>query len=364
MADHPHVHDDVSVPPPERPFDSGSQALSEALRSSFTIVKLVMVVLVLVFLGSGFFTVGPEQRAIILRLGKPVGEGEKALLGPGLHWSFPYPIDEHVIVSITGLQQLRSTAGWYATTPAQEAAGTELPPAPDTPINPAQDGYALSADGNIVHTRATLSYRINDPVRYVFNFVNASNAIQSALDDALLHAAAHHSIDAILTRDVIGFTDAVRRRAVELIEKQNLGITVEQCAVQSIPPRQIKGAFESVLSAELARSRVLNDALTYANQTTNRASADAQAIINNAQSERARLVSEVSSRADQFEKLLPKYLANPALFTQQRLLDVVGRSMTNLQDKIFLPEAADGKRKELRLLLNTEPRLKTEEQKP
>ena len=42
-----------------------------------------MVLLVLLFLASGFFTVGPQERAIILRFGKPVGEGEKALLGPG-----------------------------------------------------------------------------------------------------------------------------------------------------------------------------------------------------------------------------------------------------------------------------------------
>ena len=70
-------------------MDAGSQALTEALRSSFAIVKVVMVVLVLVFLCSGFFTGRSEERAIILRFGKPLGEGQKALLQSGLHWSFP-----------------------------------------------------------------------------------------------------------------------------------------------------------------------------------------------------------------------------------------------------------------------------------
>ncbi len=64
-------------------MDAGSQALAEALRSSFAIVKFVMVLLVLVFLASGFFTVGPQERAIVLRFGKPMGEGEKALLAAG-----------------------------------------------------------------------------------------------------------------------------------------------------------------------------------------------------------------------------------------------------------------------------------------
>ena len=70
---------------PETPVDAGSQALSEALRSSFAIVRFLMVLLVLAFLCSGIFKVGPDERAIKLHLGKPVRGGE--LLGPGLHWS-------------------------------------------------------------------------------------------------------------------------------------------------------------------------------------------------------------------------------------------------------------------------------------
>src|SRR6266496_3554567 len=99
MNDRPHLHDETldRPSPVETPVDAGSQALSEALRSSFAVVKFLMVVLLFVFLLSGFFTVGPQERAIILRLGKPVGQGEKALLGPGLHLSFPYPIDDHQI---------------------------------------------------------------------------------------------------------------------------------------------------------------------------------------------------------------------------------------------------------------------------
>ena len=60
--------------------DAGSQALAEALRSSFAIVKIVMVLMVLVFFGSGFFQVGPQEKAVILRFGRPVGEGQKPCL--------------------------------------------------------------------------------------------------------------------------------------------------------------------------------------------------------------------------------------------------------------------------------------------
>jgi membrane protease subunit HflK len=336
----------------ERPMDSGSQALSEALKSSFFVVKIVMGLLVIVFIFSGFFVVGPNERAIILRLGKPVGTGEKALLGPGLHASWPYPIGDFTRVSITGIQRVTSRAGWYAVTPEQELAGTE-PPAAGT-LNPAVDGYALTADGNIVHTRAILRYTIKDPIRYVFNFVNASNAVLNALDDAVLYTAAHFKVDDILTRDVAGYGEAVRSRVKELVEKQDLGIQVEQCIPQSVPPRQLKDAFNSVLRAELGRSKTLDEAKSVANQTLSKATAEAQARVNKAEVDRALYVNDITSRANQFEQLLPKYRENPKLFVQQRYTETIGRVFTNVQDKIMVPESTAGNGKEVRYLLNRE----------
>jgi modulator of FtsH protease HflK len=362
MNDHQHPDSELRGPGAENPVDPGATALAEALRSSFVIVKAVMVVLLVVFLGSGFFKVGPDERAIILRLGKPVGAGEAALLGPGLHWSWPYPIDEYRKVSISGIQRVTSSVGWYATTPEQELAGTE--PMAGPTLNPAVDGYVLTADGNIAHARATLTYRIADPITFVFNFVNASNAVQNALDNALHFAATQYPVDNILTRDKIGFSETVRRRTTELATRQNLGIVVEQCTVEGIPPRQLRDAFANVLKAEIARSKALNEARSHENQVTNKAGADAQSRLNLAESERVRLVAEVKSRADVFLALLPKYNENPGLFVQQRLTESLGRVMTNVQDKIFLTEGDNGRTKELRLLLNRElPKAKTEEPK-
>ena len=40
--------------------------------------------------------------------------------------------------------------------------------------------------------------------------------------------------------------------------------------------------------------------------------------------------------------------------TQQQLAQTMGRVLTNVQDKMYLPDRADGKPRELRLLLNRE----------
>jgi len=102
-------------------------------------------------------------------------------------------------------------------------------------------------------------------------------------------------------------------------------------------------------------SRVLNEARSYENRVLSQASADSESHVNAAESDRARLVSDVSSRAAQFEDLLPKYRDNPSLFVQQRLTETLGRVLTNVQDKILVPDNAGGSPMQFRLLLNREP---------
>ncbi len=333
--------------------DAGSQALAEALRSSFAIVKIVMLLMVVVFFGSGFFQVGPQEKAVVLRFGKPVGEGQKALLSSGLHWSFPYPIDEVVKIPITEIQKVSSTVGWYFTTPEQELSGEEMPAGAS--LNPAIDGYAITADRNIIHTRATLYYHIDDPIRFVFDFESASNTVQNALDNALLYTAAKFNVDDILTRDVAGFRDAVLQRVSDLTEQEQLGIVIDQCEVQSIPPRQLQNVFAQVTDARENRNKLLNDAHSYENQVLLQSGAQASAITNEAESARARYVESLTAEAKRFGDLLPKYESNPSLFAQQQLVETMGQVLTNVQDKIFLPQRADGKLRELRLMLNREP---------
>jgi modulator of FtsH protease HflK len=354
MSDEHHHHDHAHEPAaPVAADDAGSQALAEALGSSFAIVKIVMVLMVLAFFASGFFTVGPQEKAVILRFGKPVGEGQKALLTAGLHWSLPYPIDEVVRIPISEIQKVSSNNGWYQTTPEQELSGEEPPAGPS--LNPAIDGYVITADRNIIHTSATLYYHIDDPIHYVFDFVAASNTVQNALDNALLFTAAKFNVDDILTRDVAGFKDAVQQRVGDLVEQAQLGIVIDQCEVQSIPPRELQNVFSLVTTSRENRNKALLDAHSYENQVLNQSGAQATSVTNAAAAERARYVQAITAEAKRFGDLLPQYQANPDLFVQMTFVSAVEQAFTNVQDKIYLPSRADGKPRELRLMLNREP---------
>ena len=130
---------------------------------------------------------------------------------------------------------------------------------------------------------------------------------------------------------------------------------------RSRAPRQLQDDFDAVVNAEVKRTKLLTDAHGYENEVISRAAADASSRTNVAEADRARLVKEIAGRAAQFDQLLPRYNDNPTLFVQQRLSETIGRVLTNVQDKIFLTESADGNSKELRLMLNRElPKPKAE----
>lgn len=358
MSSHEH-----QSPQPPTPIDSGAQALAAALHSSFGIVKVVMAGLFVVFLFSGFFTVGPQEKAIVLQFGKAKGAGDKVLLGSGAHWSWPYPINEVIKIPISEIQEVRSRAQWFLQTAVQEAKG-ELPYAGPT-LNPAIDGYTLTADGNIIHAKATLRYRIEDPVRCVFDFAGhsqqqsfgltgISNAVLNVLDNALVHASALSRVDDVLL-DKIAFQDAVRRRVVKLVSEQKLGIAVEQCIVETRQPRQLDMAFQAVTDAGIKSGTALTDARSYRDKKMNEAEGNADARINTALAARNDMVAKIKGDAAIFNNVLPSYNKNPGLFVQRHLVETLGRAIASVDYKMYLPTSVDGKPIELRLNLNREP---------
>jgi len=338
---------DLPAPPAE---DARSQALADALRSSFFIVKIIMVVLVLAFLCSGIFTVGPQQRAMVLRLGKPVGEGEHALFTPGFHWAFPNPIDEIVKIPFTSLQTAESSVGWYLTPDERQHNAT--PPNLDR-LDPATISYALTADTNIIHVVAAARYRITDPVRFYFDFTNAAVFVTNALNNALLYAASQFPVDDIITKNRIAFREAVTARARELVEKENLGVTLEvPLGVDVSPPIHLTDVFNAVDAANVKRDNASSLATSYATTKLAEARADANTRVYVAESDRSRLVAMMNAEAKKFTDVRSEYEQNPEFYEHLRQMMELEQVYKSVQEKILEPHM---NARELRLNLGREP---------
>ena len=344
--DHAGREHDPLPPSPTAIEDSGSQALSEALRSSFVIVRWIMFGLAIVFLGSGIFTVPPNQRAVILHFGKPQSGASDQLIGPGLHWSWPPPIDEVVKIPISEIQNVTSSAGWYFLNPD----GTD--PGVSPSLNPAIDGYTMTADGNIIHARVSLDYRIIDPISYVLNFENAKEIVTNALDNALLDASAQFTVDNAVRLERGAFKEKVVQLFNRTAQQQQLGIVVESSRLDSKPPRQVNDAFNAVIAADQERSTTNSAARSAAATTLSVAMSESNSIVNTAITDSSKLLSRIRADSTNFLGRLSAYERNPQLFRDILLTETWSRVLANADVKWLMPDTVDGKSRELRLQLN------------
>lgn len=338
----------VRTPVPSE--DPSSQALSEALGSSFLLVRILVFLLLGAFLFSCVFTVDPNEVAVVLRFGKPRGLGTEQIRRQGLHFALPYPVDEIVKVRIGESKTVRTTNSWFAISPEDEAAG--IMPMALPSLTPGLDGHVLTADGNILHVRTTLRYRITDPVAYAFQFGNVTNLLVNVLDNAVHWASVRTTADGAL-RDRSAFRDAIRSRTVSLIERVGIGITADTLDVEVAAPLFVKDAFDLVISAEQDRSKQINEAQGEADRVVREAEGEAQRILSGGMTSSNSLVQGVLADARFFEDQLPYYRRNPRLYRDRLRVEAIARVLTNAQDKFYQPDRIA----ELRLNLSREPQV-------
>jgi membrane protease subunit HflK len=316
--------------------DAGTQALSEALRSSFIIVRVIMIGLVALFFGSGFFMVDAQHKAIILRMGKPVGEGEAALLGPGLHFAFPRPIDEVVKIPFTSSQTADSTVGWYLT--AEERAKGAAKPAPQPRMDPAAISYVLTGDTNIIHVVATVTYRISDPIKFHFDFADAKTLVTNDLNNALLLTASHFNVDDALTLQPTAFAAAVMARMRELVKEQDLGVTVDLVSPQTHPPLALENDFNRVAEARQEGPDSITKAEIHSADVLGNARGAKETRIKTADAARARMVGLIGAEQTNFSRLLPDYQRDPQLVKRLLLAETFKKVWANAQLTEVLPD--------------------------
>lgn len=328
--------------------DASSQALSESLRSSFVIVKIIVFLLIGWFLTSLIFSVSSDERAVILRLGKA-----GSVLEPGYHWRLPF-VDEVVRIPQGQVKSVRATNAWYAV----DVAGNPLMSARAATLDPAAHGYTLTEDGNILHVRATLQYRITDAKAYAFNHVTASNTVAHFLNNALYYAASQFTAEEALWRDQAGFKQTVERRIRALMpqaEGAELGIELESTTIEKNPPLQIERSFTQLQDVTSRREQQISEAEGSASELLATARGEANRILSQAQSRTNEYLQSLSADAEYFQDVLPQYQSQPELLRTRLLVETTQNVLTNSRTKFIVTGREGGTPREVRIQLNRIP---------
>ncbi len=338
----------MSAAPPTP--DPGAAALGDALRLTFRLLRVVLLLAVLAYLASGVFIVPQHERAFVLRFGRPVGVGADRVKGPGLHWSWPRPFTEIVRVPTERVQSVASRRFWYG-----RASPFQDMPEDHGSLRPGEDGYALTGDANLLHHRWAVRYNVSDPYRYIFGYAQPEQTLLDELDRAVIRVSARFPIDRALRTDVAAFRDAVESELRERLTALDLGVRLQGVDLLGIaPPMPVASAFDRVTQSAQQRDQLISDARAFAVRTANEAEAEADRRIAAGSADRQRRVSAVAARADAFAALRDAWRRHPALVEHTLRQDALRDALARAGRKLLVPDRDAGL--ELRLNFGAPPR--------
>jgi membrane protease subunit HflK len=351
-------------------MDPANQSLRDALRLSFRVLQVVILVLIVLFIFSGFQTVREGESGVMLRWGRILEVGGKPALEPGPKFSkLPYPAGEFVLFPDRNRWVDLGDAFWPRIAPGRTFEEAVQNASVNTFLRPGRDGVLLTRDGDIAHMRLRAQYEIDDTVGFVKSVANdsadpkeidADRLVRLALERATVHTAAKLTLT-----QLVDFSDedkeALKEEAQRLLDDVGAGIRIVQIElpVDPTPALAIRKAFGDLQETRTEAERRIENARQEANKTLIAAagekyegilalieqyenalalndeagaeallgringrleeerSGDVAEIIDFARAYRSTVESTLGNEARRFAGLLPAYRENPALVAWQ-----------------------------------------------
>ncbi|MBQ1761596.1 MAG: FtsH protease activity modulator HflK [Aquincola sp.] len=290
------------------PGDGGGPQFRPDMKSAGIGVGLIGVVVVLVWLASGFFIVQEGHQAVVTSFGRYAYTAEA-----GFQWRFPYPFQAHETVPVT---QLRSVEVGRNT--VVQATGL-------------RDSSMLTEDENIVDIRFTVQYRLKDAREFLFENRNPDEAVVQAAESAVREIVGRSRIDQVLyeQRDAIA-TDLAKSVQAQL-DRLKAGIIVANVNVQNVQvPEQVQAAFNDAVKAGADRDRFKNEGQAYASDVIPKAQGTAARLREEAEGYKARVTAQGEGDAQRFRSVLAEYQKAPAVTRDRLYLETMQQVYSNV----------------------------------
>lgn len=318
------------------------------LAAVFARIHLWVLLMVLLYLGSGITIIGPDEVGIVWRFGRIVGgDSATAIHSPGLVFALPPPIDHVVRVNVKRIYE--ADLG----TLAPPRGEVSLPTA--RTIDPVRVGYALTGDHNIVHARFKVHYRVTDPLAFLVGPSEPERLLVDVVTAEAVRAVGGRDVDHILTEGRSDFVDDVRARAQVRLDAASLGITIASLELTQLgPPTAVAPAFTAVQSAVIEAQTKKQNARTARASALPAAESDAADRVSRATKYAVDTRAKAAADATVFKALAAEYRRSPAVVRERLYRDALTRVIGGAAKREFLPPPVRDRYTGLRIVVPSE----------
>jgi modulator of FtsH protease HflK len=297
--------DEPPLPPTGRYFGGGASVL----------IALVLIV----WLASGFYIVIEGTRGVVLTFGRYSQETQ-----PGLRWRMPWPIQSNEIVN---LSQVRTLEVGYRNNVRTKVL---------------KESLMLTDDENIVDLQFAVQYVVKDARDFIFNVRRPDESAMQIAETAMREVIGKNRMDAILYETQVDVANKARDLMQSIHDRYGTGIQVSTVTIQNAqPPEQVQAAFDDAVKANQDRERQKNEGQAYANDVIPRARGAAARLQQEADGYRQRVIANAEGEASRFKQVLTEYAKAPAVTRERLYIETMQQVLASV-NKIVLDYKGSG----------------------
>lgn len=289
-------------------------------------IKWIVLLLILVWLGSGIFIVKPDEAGVVLRFGAYTRTEDA-----GLHYHIPYPVETVVLPNVSRVRQ--AEVGFQST---HTSNGFQQGKAQVD-----DEGSMLTGDENIVNIQFNIQYNIkpDGAFDYLFNVTQPDAVVKKAAEAAMREVIGRTTLDSALTGGRVDIQNKVTALLQNILDRYQVGVQVVAVQMQDVqPPVDVREAFKDVASAREDKQRLINMAEAYRQDILPKAQGTAAEIVNTAEAYKRTRIANAEGETARFLSVLAEYQKAEDITKKRLLFESLEKMLSNPElEKMILP---------------------------
>ncbi|PFH12566.1 membrane protease subunit HflK [Collimonas sp. PA-H2] len=287
--------------------DSSGGGFNPGMKGAGVGVGAIAVVVALLWLASGFFTVQEGQTGVVMTFGK-----YNHATTPGFNWRWPYPIQSHEIVNVS---QVRTVEVGY-----RANAKNKQP----------KEALMLTDDENIIDIQFAVQYTLKSASDWIFNVRDPEETVRQVAETSIREVVGKSKMDFVLYEGREKVALDTSQLMQQILDRYKVGVQITNVTMQGVqPPEQVQAAFDDAVKASQDRERQKNEGQAYANDVIPKARGAASRLLQEAEAYSARVTANAEGDASRFKQVLAEYQKAPAVTRDRMYLDTMQQIFAN-----------------------------------
>lgn len=302
-----------------------AELLKKLPKGGGAIVYLPVLVIVLWAVFSSFYTVQPEQQAVVKRFGAVVN-----ITDPGLHFKLPFGIDR--VQRVASARVLKQEFGFRSVGQANNRTSY-------SESDFTSESLMLTGDLNVIDVEWVVQYRIQDPIKYLYQLREPDLTLRDISESVMRRVVGNRLGSEVLTVGRVEIAQGARDEIQGIMDLYDSGIHVITVELQDVvPPKAVRPAFNEVNEARQERERMINEATKRANQQIPRAEGEAQRLISEAEGYATARVNRAFGETARFRAMLVEYKTVPEVTRTRLYLETMAEILPNIGQVLMVQE--------------------------